>query len=117
MLRNEWQTSLLLDGWLYGFDNVGSGRPVTHFTCIDPTTGERKWQQKRFGKGNAIAADGKLWATTMQGELVLLRANPERYEELGRAKLFDTTRQAPSIANGILYVRDDHEIIAVDIAQ
>ena len=27
VLRNEWQTSVLLDGYLYGFDNVGSAGP------------------------------------------------------------------------------------------
>lgn len=115
VLRNEWQTSLLVDGRLYGFDNVGSAGPVTHLTCIDPLTAERLWQQKRFGKGNAIAADRKLWCTTMEGELVLLSADPARFAELGRSKLLDTTRQAPSLADGKLYLRDDREIVCVDV--
>lgn len=115
VLRNEWQTSLLIDGSLYGFDNVGSAGPVTHLACIDPATGERRWEHKRFGKGNAIAADGKLWCTTMDGELVLLRANPDSFEELGRATVLTTTRQAPSLADGRLYLRDGEEIICLDV--
>ena len=114
-LRNEWQTSLLIDGVLYGFDNVGSAGPVTHYTCIDPATAQRVWQQPRFGKGNAIAADGKIWATTMNGELVLLRATREGYRELGRAELLETTRQSPSLADGRLYVRDDRDVVCVDV--
>jgi outer membrane protein assembly factor BamB len=115
VLRNEWQTSVLLDGHLYGFDNVGSAGPVTHLTCIDAATGERKWQQPRFGKGNLIAADGKLWITTMAGELVLVRASPEKYEELGRATVMETTRTAPTLADGRLYLRDGREVVCFDV--
>ncbi|MEO1996981.1 MAG: PQQ-binding-like beta-propeller repeat protein, partial [Planctomycetaceae bacterium] len=69
-LRNEWQTSILLDNHLYGLDNVGSAGPVTHLNCVDIRTGKRIWQKTRFGKSNLIAADGKLFFTTMKGELV-----------------------------------------------
>ncbi|MCA9056340.1 MAG: PQQ-binding-like beta-propeller repeat protein, partial [Planctomycetaceae bacterium] len=115
VLRNEWQTSLLLDGALYGFDNVGSAGPVTHLACIDPLTGERRWEQKRFGKGNAIAADGKIWCTTMEGELVIVRADPGGFRELGRATVLTTTRQAPSLADGKLFLRDGVEIVCLDL--
>ncbi|MFP6763863.1 MAG: PQQ-binding-like beta-propeller repeat protein [Planctomycetaceae bacterium] len=115
MLRNEWQTSILLDGYLYGFDNVGSAGPVTHLTCVRAKTGERIWREPRFGKGNMIAADGKLFATTMKGELVVMQASPNGFQELGRKKVIGTTRQAPSLANGRLYIRDDAEIVCFDV--
>jgi outer membrane protein assembly factor BamB len=117
VLRNEWQTSLLVQGQLYGFDNVGSAGPVTNFTCVNAATGKPAWLQRRFGKGNAIAADGKLWLTTMDGELVLLKANPQKFEELARAQVLQTTRQAPSLANGRLYLRDGAEILCLDVRQ
>lgn len=115
VLRNEWQTSMLLDGHLYGMDNVGGAGPITHLTCIDAATGERKWQEARFGKGNLIAADGKLFLTTMKGELVLVRATPERYDELGRATVLSSTRQAPALSNGRLFLRDDKDIVCLDV--
>lgn len=115
VLRTEWQTAVLHDGHLYGFDNVGSAGPVTHLTCVEAATGKVKWQELRFGKGNLILADGKLFATTMQGELVVINASPEKYEELGRQTLLRTTRQAPALANGMLYLRDDREIVCVDV--
>ncbi len=74
VMRNEWQTSISLDGYLYGFDNVGSAGPTTHLACIEAASGKPVWQQARFGKGNLIAADGKLWITTMKGELVIVAA-------------------------------------------
>ena len=115
VLRSEWQTPLLLDGFLYGMDNVGGAGPVTHLTCVNATTGERAWQVLRFGKGNLIAADGKLFMTTMAGELVVARASSKKYDELGRATLMETTRQAPALSNGRLYLRDGREILCLDV--
>ena len=115
VLRNEWQTSILLDGHLYGLDNVGSAGPTTHLTCVEAATGRRVWQQPRFGKSNLIAADGKLFFSTMKGELVVVRATSEKYDEVGRQTVLETTRQAPALANGLLYLRDNREIVCVDV--
>jgi outer membrane protein assembly factor BamB len=117
VLKNEWQTAIQLGGYLYGFDNVGSAGPVTHFACIEAATGKPVWQKARFGKGNLIAADGKLFLSTMKGELVMLVATPKGYEELGRKTVLGTTRQAPALANGLLYLRDDKEIVCLDVRQ
>jgi outer membrane protein assembly factor BamB len=115
VLRNEWQTSILHEGYLYGFDNVGAAGPVTHLTCVNAETGKRVWQKTRFGKGNLIAADGKLFISTMSGELVVVRLTPTAFEELGRVQLIGQTRQAPALANGRIYLRDDEEIVCVDV--
>jgi len=115
VLRNEWQTSILLGDYLYGWDNVGGAGPITHLTCIKAATGERVWQERRFGKGNMIAAEGKLLMTTFAGEFVLARATPDSYEELGRAKVLESTRQAPALANGLLYLRDNNDILCLDV--
>jgi outer membrane protein assembly factor BamB len=96
-------------------DNVGGAGPITHLTCVNAATGERVWQQLRFGKGNLIAADGKLWISTMKGELVLVRATPTAFEELGRAVVIGSTRQAPALVGGLLYLRDDQDIVCLDV--
>lgn len=114
-LRTEWQTAVLLDGHLYGFDNVGGAGPISHLTCINAATGARVWQQARFGKGNMIAADGKLWISTLAGDLVLVRAAPSGYEELARADVGITTRQAPTLVDGRLYLRDFDNIVCFDV--
>lgn len=117
VLRNEWQTSVFLDGYLYGMDNVGGAGPITHLTCIDAATGKRAWQEPRFGKGNLIAADGKLFMTTIKGELVIARATSQEYQELGRKQLLGSTRQAPALAGGRLYLRDSREIVCLDVSR
>lgn len=114
ILKNEWQTAIQVNGHLFGFDNVGSAGPVTHLACID-IKGNPVWQKARFGKGNLIAADGKLFLSTMKGELVVLAATPKGYEELGRKVVLGTTRQAPSLSGGLLYLRDDKELVCLDV--
>jgi outer membrane protein assembly factor BamB len=115
VLRSEWQTAVAIDGLLYGFDNVGGAGPVSHLTCVDAATGKRQWQQTRFGKGNLIAADGKLFLSTLQGDLVVARINPQKYEELGRKTVVGKNRQAPALAGGLIYLRDDREIVCLDV--
>ena len=51
----------------------------------------------------------------MKGELVILRATPKGYDELGRKELLGFTRQAPALAGGLLYLRDDAEIVCLDV--
>ncbi|HRX81612.1 MAG TPA: PQQ-binding-like beta-propeller repeat protein [Pirellulaceae bacterium] len=115
VLRNEWQTSILLEGHLYGMDNVGGAGPITHLTCVNAATGESVWQESRFGKGNLIAADGKLFMSTLKGELIIARVSPNGYEELGRSTVIGSTRQAPALANGLLYLRDNDDIACFDV--
>lgn len=62
-----------------------------------------------------MAADGKLWCSTMAGELVIVEASPQGFKELARAEVIGETRQAPSIANGRLYLRDGHDIVCINV--
>lgn len=115
VLRSEWQTPILHDGHLYGFDNVGSAGPITHLTCVNLKTGKAAWRENRWGKGNMIFADGKLFATTMKGDFVVIEATPEGYRELGRKKVLRGTRQTPALSDGHIYLRDDAEIVCLDV--
>ena len=51
----------------------------------------------------------------MKGELIAVRASPDSYQEMGRAKVIGETRQAPALANGLLYLRDDREIVCLQV--
>ena len=115
LMRNEWQTSIVVGDHLYGFDNVGAAGPVTHLVCLEAKTGREVWRKTRFGKGNMVWADGKLWITTFEGELVLARATPAGYEEIGRAELLGRTRQTLTIAGGRGYLRDDREVLCIGL--
>jgi outer membrane protein assembly factor BamB len=113
-LRSAWQTGIVDGNVLYGFDNVGAAGPVMHYTCIDLKSGKQLWVKERFGKGNHSSADGKLFITTMKGELVVVAKDPKGYRELGRMQVLGQTRQAPAISDGRLYLRDNKEIVCLD---
>lgn len=115
VLRAEWQTPALTGDYLFGLDNVGSAGPITSLVCVNATTGAQMWIEKRFGKSNLTLADGKLFISTMKGELVIVTATEQKFEETARAEVLGMTRQAPVIANGRLYLRDDQEIVCLDI--
>ena len=52
---------------------------------------------------------------TDEGELVVVQINPQKYEEVGRKVIVGKTRQAPALAGGLLYLRDDREIVCLDV--
>ena len=116
VMRNEWQTSILSQGHLFGFDNIGGAGPITNLHCLNAKTGEALWKMPRFGKGNAIAADGKLFISMMDGNVIIANLNQDEYQELGRQKVTRGTRQAPSLSDGLLFLRDDESIYAIDIS-
>ncbi len=115
VMRNEWQTSIVIGDYLYGFDNVGAAGPVSHFSCIEAKTGKPIWQKLRFGKGNLVYADNKFWLTTIDGELVVAKADSKGFQELARASLVGKNRQTLSIANGYGYLRDDAEVLCIQL--
>jgi outer membrane protein assembly factor BamB len=115
-LRAEWQTPVVHEGHVYALDNSGSAGPITNLVCVRLSDHKTVWQKPRFGKSNLILADGRLWLTNMDGEVILIAASPAGFKELGRMPVLQTTRQAPSLANGLLYVRDDEHIVCLQVS-
>ena len=65
------------------------------------------WSSDRPGQATIVAADGKLLLFNDRGEVLLVRADPHRYEELGRTEVFrgEICWTAPSLDHGRLYLR------------
>ena len=113
-LSNDVCSSVLVDGSVYGFDlhqaqasPRRSGRGV--FKCLDFATGVPRWETDRVGQGTPVTADGKLIVWTETGELVLARATPDRYDELGRVRILGGGPMCwavPALSDRRLYVRD-----------
>jgi outer membrane protein assembly factor BamB len=105
-LKSRFNSAVLHEGYIYGFDeNI--------FTCIDLRTGQRKWKAGRYGYGQVLLASGHLIVTTESGELVLLRATPERHEEIASFSAIEgKTWNHPAMSDGILLVRNLREMAA-----
>ena len=97
------------DGHLYGFDqNI--------FTSVNAATGERNWKAGRFGFGQVLLLKGRsqLIVTGEDGSVILLSANPERLEELGRIRpMTGKTWNHPIVVNDRLYVRNGEHAVCV----
>ena len=63
-------------------------------------------------------SNGKLVLLDDSGNLKLLEADPKGYRELTKAaKVCGGTFTNPALAGGLLYVRDDKEVICLKLAE
>ncbi len=96
---------------LYGFDgNI--------FCSVDASTGKRNWKKGRYGSGQVLlVADQPVLAVISEsGEAVLVAADPEKHEELGRFQAIEgKTWNHPTIARGRLYVRNGQEMACYEL--
>jgi hypothetical protein len=93
------------DGYLYGFDN-------NIFACVDLNTGKRMWKRGRYGNGQVLLlpSGDQLLVISEQGEVVLLRATPEKLSEIARYKVLEgRTWNHPVLVGNRLYVRNGEE--------
>ena len=115
-LINHWSTPVSKDGYLYGmfsFKKYGTG-PIK---CVDVRTGQVKWSVNGFGPGNCIAVGDHLLALSDKGEVVVIKAKPDKYKELYRADVLDgKCWSTPSFSNGRLYVRSTKEGACLDFS-
>jgi hypothetical protein len=105
-MSNDVCSSVLVDGHVYGFDlrdvQSKAHRPTNGwFRCIELATGDVKWSngsdtERRelgdesstsLGHASVLHADGKLLLWNDTGDLILIRADPERCEELARIRV------------------------------
>lgn len=126
-------TPLVVDGVAYGIDGNGLFRAVR----ID--TGERLWATARPVNGRedeqrSGANEGATFVTRNgtrffifgeNGDLVIARLTPQRYDEISRTKLLDPVgvglgRQIvwshPAYADKCVFARNDREIVCASLA-
>lgn len=108
-MKNQFASSVLHENYLYGFDN-------SILKCIEADTGEEQWKSRGFGKGTAILADGHLIILSDRGKLGLAEATPAGYIEKASAKVLSgLCWTAPTLADGKLYLRNEEEIVCLDM--
>ncbi len=110
LLKNKFASSVFLNGCLYGLDE-------DILVCVDASTGERKWKGERYGYGQLLLASGHLIILCGDGDLALVKANPEKSEELARfTAIKGKTWNHPALADGKLLVRNATEMACYDLS-
>lgn len=108
-LKNKFTSSVFWRGCVYGLDE-------DMLVCLDSQTGERKWKDGRYGYGQMIGVDDNLIILSGEGELALVRAQPDHYEELGRFQAIEgKTWNHPAMANGKILVRNAVQMACFDL--
>jgi outer membrane protein assembly factor BamB len=100
---------ILTEGHVFAF-----GRQVS---CVDLTSGRLAWTRPDGGadSSSAVLADGKL-IDVGPGTLLLIRASPEKYELLARAKLNVAPYTSGAIAGTRLFLRLADRVACFDLA-
>ncbi len=110
-MKNVFSSSVLYEGFIYGFDEA-------ILACMDAATGELRWKGGRYGHGQVLLASGHLVISSETGDVVLVKANPEKHEEIARfSALEGKTWNVPAIAEGLLIVRNAMEMACFRIGR
>jgi len=116
VLNNHWSTPLAKDGLLYGLFGFKefANAPLK---CVDLASGNVLWSQAGFGPGVTILADGCLVVLGDAGQLAIVKATPERYTELARARvLTGKCWSTPTVSNGRIYARSTKEGVCLEVS-
>ncbi len=104
-LRAHMQAPVASGGFAYGIDGDG-GSGDSRLKCIEMATGKVVWESPKAETGVLTAADGKLIWVTGRGELIVVRMDPTKYDELARSQVTGgKVWSTPVLSNGRLFVR------------
>ncbi len=120
----------LMDGLVYGMDSDGELR------CMTIPDGEIKWAtpqplgRRKLGSGTVFLVrqgeTNRFWMFAETGDLILGELSPTGFRELSRTHLIEPTNFAfgrevvwcaPAFANRRIFVRNDKELVCVDLAK
>ncbi|MBW3542365.1 MAG: PQQ-like beta-propeller repeat protein [Planctomycetes bacterium] len=108
-MANHFSTSVLYQDHLYGFDDA-------RLACIELASGRVLWRTRGFRKGSLLLADGYLIVLGENGKLALAEATPAEYRETASFRVSPyRCWTVPTLAGQKLYVRDQHQIVCLDL--
>jgi hypothetical protein len=120
-MQTHWNTPIEIDGYLY----ASSGRHLNNaeLRCIEWKTGDIQWSEPDLTRASLTYIDGHFLVLGEVGTLLLVKANPEKYELVSKMNLvpqpaglagegstalesgFDPFWAAPVVSHGLVYVR------------
>jgi outer membrane protein assembly factor BamB len=103
-MKNRFSSSVLHDGYLYGFDE-------SILACLRVSDGNQMWKGGRYGYGQLLLAEEHLVVLSESGEVALLKASPDAYTEVAKFEAIEgKTWNVPAMADGMLLVRNTTEM-------
>ena len=83
--------------------------------CFDAKTGEMKYKDslKDPFSASGVAADGKLYFSSEDGNIFVVQAGPE-FKLLAKNAMKDVCMATPAISGNTLFIRTQHFLVAVE---
>ncbi|MHC1704442.1 MAG: PQQ-binding-like beta-propeller repeat protein [Tenuifilaceae bacterium] len=103
------QTPLIYGDYLYNLQVNGQ------LTCFNAKTGEVKYKEnlKDAFSASGIAADGKIYFSSEEGNIYVIKAGAE-YKLLAKNSMKDICMATPAVSGNTIFFRTQHSIIAVE---
>ncbi|QDS99447.1 outer membrane protein assembly factor BamB family protein [Adhaeretor mobilis] len=116
-MRNHMNSCVLHEGSLFGFDGNTHSRRNGTIRCIDHATGELRWKERGYGIGSLLLAGERIIALSDEGELLVLKPTPEKFELLASCQVIQGKCWTPPVlCEGLLYVRNaTGKLICIDL--
>ena len=106
--RGYMTTPVVIDGHAYTF------LQNERFACIDLNTGQQKWISEKFGKYASLIANGnQILALTSAGELLMFKANTERFEMIDRRPVGTNSWAHLAVSGNEVFVRNLNELLVL----
>ena len=104
-------TPLIYKGLLYILANNGL------FDAYNLKTGEEVYRQRLSSVGNGfsaspVAADGKIYLTNEDGDMLVVSAGPE-FKQIAANSIGELTMATPALSDGVMYVRTARSLFAI----
>jgi outer membrane protein assembly factor BamB len=110
-LKSKFNNAVLYQGTVYGMDDG-------ILAAMDVATGQRRWKGGRYGFGQLLLAGDQLLILSETGEIALVKASPEKYQEIARFDAIEgKTWNVPAMAEGNLLVRNGAEMACYRISK
>ncbi len=121
-MQTHWNTPVYHEGYLY----ASSGRHTynAELRCIDWKTGKIQWSEQGLTRCSLLYADGHFVCLGEYGDLILLKANPEKFQPVTVLRLRDDDDDplleypcwaAPILSHGRLYVRGRNHVVCLEL--
>ena len=95
------QSMIVVDDFLYGITDKGV------IFCFDTADGTKKWKRRFKGPVSAspVFANGMIYFTAENGQTMIIKANPDRFEEVATNQLGTSGFASFSLAGNRIYTR------------
>jgi outer membrane protein assembly factor BamB len=109
LLKAKFSSVVVHNGHVYGLDNAV-------LTCLELSTGQRRWKGGHYGYGQLILVGSLLLVQLESGQVALVDASPDSFHERARfAALDGRTWNHPAVAGRYLLIRNDRQAACYEL--